>query len=282
MDTANVRVWSEEIEPGVLHLTWEWPDDGEEHDSATDRRVVAAALHVRQRIESCKPDGDGVLVRYDPEQIEKKEIAAILREALAIEADLKTRSNDLVRRTPTYLSLVQKLALDERVSPLPDAARNMAASRGTGFPRAGLPLHMIPGFRLATRLHMLLPALQSLASWSRDAPPEVVEHHLTSAGLTREQLDLDHATAQEMMLYARDFSGEKAAQVGKKAGELSAQASVIGKQWWQKAREKRDEFVESREQAARPSESKEPIIDVQVEDDDPGFSVERADERSEA
>jgi hypothetical protein len=280
LDTANVRVWSEEIEPGVVHLTWERPDDGEEHDPATDRRVVAAALHVRQRIESCKPDGEGMLVRYDPEQMDKQEIAAILREALAIETDLKTRSNDLVRRTPTYLNLAQKLALDDRVSPLPDAARNMAASRGSGIPRAGLPLHMIPGFRLATRLHMILPALQSLASWSRDAPPDVVEHHLASAGLSREQLDMDHATAQEMMLYAREISGEKAAQVGKKAGELTAQASVIGKQWWQKAREKRDEFVEARDQAAQPTG--ETIVDVQVEDGDPDESVERADERSEA
>lgn len=281
MDTENLRVWSEEIEPGVLHLTWEWPDDGDEHDRATDRRMVAAALHVRQRIESCKPDGDGVLMRYDAEQMDKKEIAAIIRQALTVDTDLKTRSNELMRRTPTYLKLAQKLALDDRLSPLPDAARNMAASRG-GIPRAGLPLHMIPGFRLATRLHTILPALQSLASWSRDAPPEVVEHHLTSAGLSREQLDMDHATAQEMMLYARDFSGEKAAQAGKKAGELSAQASVLGKQWWQKAREKRDEFIESREQSDTVVETTAIVAsDEPVEQAEPLESVERADERPE-
>ena len=275
MDTTTVRVWSEEQEPGVIHLTWEWPEDNtDERDPTAERRKVAAALHVRQRIESCKPDGDGVVVRYDPEQMEKKELAEILRAALAIETDLKARSNDLVRRTPTYLNLAQKLALDDRVSPLPDAARNMSARRG-GLPRTAMPLSMIPGFRLATRLHMILPALQSLASWSRDAPPDVVESHLASAGLTREQLDMDHATAQEMMLYARDFSGEKAAQVGKKAGELTSQASVIGKQWWEKAREKRDEFIESREQSATTPAPKAP---EPVDDD----LVQSTDERPEA
>lgn len=264
---TNLRVFAEEREPGLVHLTWEWPEESSPRDAAADRRAVAAALHTRQRIESCKPDGEGVLVKYNPEDLEKHELASILRDTLAVEGDLKTRSNDLFRRIPTYLKLTQKLALDDRVSPLPDAARNMAASRGS---RSALPLQMLPGFRLISRLHLILPALQSLASWSRDAPPEVVEGHLSKAGLTREQLDRDHATAQEMMLYARDVSGEKAAEVGRKAGELTSQAAVVGKQWWNKAREKRDEFIESREaEKTQPSASQpesEEADSVQVPD----------------
>jgi hypothetical protein len=279
LDTTNLRVWAEEREPGLIHLTWEWPEGTEGRDHAADRRAVASAFHVRQRIELGKPEGAGVLVRYDTEQIDKAEIAEILRSTLTIEVDLKTRSNEMLKRVPTYLNLAQRLALDERISPLPDAARNMS-HRPAGIPRAGLPLQMIPGFRMISRLHTIMPVLQGLASWSRDAPPEVVENHLASAGLSREQLDLDHATAQEMMLFAREYSGEKAGQVGRKAGELTSQASVIGKQWWDKAREKRDEMLEERERSsAAPAQgtpdSDEPDIEPSAE------LVKSADERAE-
>lgn len=276
MDTTNLRVWAEEREPGLIYLTWQWPETVEGRDHAADRRAVASAFHVRQRIEFGKPEGDGVLIRYLPEEIDKAEIAAILRSTLAIDADLKARGNELMRRIPTYLNLAQRLALDERISPLPGAARNMAHRQGV--PRAGLPLQMIPGFRLISRLHTILPVLQGLASWSRDAPPDVVENHLASAGLSREQLDLDHATAQEMMLFAREVSSEKAGQVGRKAGELTSQAAVLGKQWWEKAREKRDEFIEERERAAAADPvPEEPAAQLEPDDD----LVQRSDERSE-
>src|SRR5690606_29132301 len=114
------------------------------------------------------------------------------------------------------------------------------------------------------RLHMVLPVLQSLASWSRDAPPEVVEHHLQGAGLSREQLDLDYATAQEMMLFVRDYSGEKAEQFTRKTGELASQASVIGRQWFEKAREKRDEFRKQYAQAAQPESEEHLELDAGV------------------
>lgn len=261
MDTTNLRVWATEREPGLVHLTWEWPEDAEARDAAADRRTAAAALHIRQRIQSGKVDGDGVLVRYNHEEMGKSELGAIVRAALAIDEDLKTRSNAMMRRVPTYLDLAQRLALDSRVSPLPDAANSMRHRQG--IPRTGLPLHMIPGFRLASRIHAVLPALQSLATWSRDAPPEVVEHHLASAGLTREQLDLDHATAQEMLFYARAISGEKAAQAKEHATVIAGQASVLGRQWWDKAREKAEEYMEAREQAeVEPGETVDDDSDV--------------------
>lgn len=245
METSQLRVWAEEQDAGLIHVTWEWPDDAGAREHAADLRAVASALDVRQRITSAKRAGEGVLVHYDTEAMDKAEISAIIRSTLDREDDLRTRSNDLARRVPTYLNLAQRLARDERVSPLPDAARNMSNRRGR-MPAAA-PLSMIPGFRLVSRLHMILPALQSLATWSRDAPPEVVEHHLSSAGLSREQLDLDHATAQEMMLYARDISTEKAVQIGRKAGELTSQASVLGRKWLEKAREKRDSMADQNE-----------------------------------
>lgn len=233
----ELRAWAEEQEPGVIYLTWEWPSEHSDRDAAADRRTVASALAVRQRITSAKPTDDGVLVRYKEGEIDKSEIAEILRLALGIEGDLKSRGNEMVRRIPTYLNLAQKLARDERISPLPGAAREMSYRRGT--PAASMPLQMVPGFRLISRIHTILPVLQSLASWSRTAPPEVVEHHLASAGLTREQLDLDHATAHEMMLFARDYSSEKAGDIGRKAGEFTAQATTIGRDLLRRAQERR-------------------------------------------
>ncbi|CAN5132377.1 MAG: hypothetical protein H0V47_14445 [Chloroflexia bacterium] len=237
MDINDVRAWAEEQEPGVILLTWEWTEGTENRDPAADRRAVASALSVRQRIKSAKPSGNGVLVRYNAEEIDKKEIAELLRATLAVEDDLKSRSNEMLRRVPTYLNLAQKLGRDERISPLPGAAREMSYRRGG--PVKAAPLQMVPGFRLISRLHTILPVLQSLASWSRTAPPEVVENHLSSAGLSREQLDLDHATAHEMMLFAREYSSEKAGEIGRKAGELTSQATTIGREWIRKAQEKR-------------------------------------------
>lgn len=232
-----MRAWAEEREPGVIYLSWEWPEGSGERDPAADRRTVAAALAVRQRVKSAKTSGEGVIVHYNAEEMEKSEIAAILRSALAVEDNLKTRSNDMLRRVPAYLNLAQRLARDERISPLPGAAREMAYRRGS--PATAMPLQMVPGFRLISRLHTILPVLQSLASWSRSAPPDVVEHHLGSAGLSREQLELDHATAHEMMLFAREYSSEKAGEIGRKAGELTSQATTIGREWIRRAQEKR-------------------------------------------
>jgi hypothetical protein len=237
VDTNDVRAWAEEQEPGVIFLTWEWPEGTQDRDAAADRRTIASALSVRQRIKSAKPSGDGVLVRYKAEEMEKAEIAEILRSALAVEDDLKSRGNEMLKRVPTYLNLAQKLARDERISPLPGAAREMGHRRGN--PVKAAPLQMVPGFRLISRLHTILPVLQSLASWSRTAPPEVVENHLSSAGLSRDQLDLDHATAHEMMLFAREYSTEKAGEIGRKAGELTSQATTMGREWLRKAQEKR-------------------------------------------
>lgn len=277
METSNIRVWSEEYDPGQLYLTWAFPDDAGPRDAANDRRAVAAALHIHPHVKVAKPDGDGVRVQYNPELMEKSEVAAILRTALSNETPFKDRASEVLKRTPTYLNLAQKLALDSRISPLPEAAQSMTRRPATGLP-GGLPLQMIPGFRMIGRIQALLPALQSLASWSRDAPPDVVEGHLASAGLSREQLEQDHATAQEMMFYARDFSGEKASQAKDVAGELASQASVIGRQWWEKAREKRDEFVESRAAAQEAA-----TVAADEEDEQPEHElVEPVDETREA
>ncbi len=237
MDPNEIRAWAEEQAPGVICLTWEWPEGTADRDPAAERRSVAAALAVRQPIQSAKPSGDGVLVRYNPEEIDKTEIAEILRATLVIEEELKDRGSEMLRRVPTYLNLAQRLARDERISPLPGAAREMGQRRG--MPGSAGPLQMVPAFRMISRISTILPVLQSLASWSRDAPPDVVEHHLASAGLSREQLDLDHATAHEMMLFAREYSTEKASEIGRKAGELTSQATTIGRDWIRKAQEKR-------------------------------------------
>lgn len=281
VDTSEIRVWAEEEEPGFIHVTWAFPDDDDPRDEASDRRAVAATLHVHPHVKNARPEGSGVTVRYDAEQLQKSDIAAMVRAALANSVPFKERASDVLKRVPTYLNLAQKLALDSRVSPLPEAAQNFARRPATGLP-PGLPLHVIPGFRLASRIQTALPVLQSLATWSRDAPPEVVAAHLLDAGLSREQLDLDHATAQEMKFYVRDFSGEKAEQAKVIASDLASQASVAGRQWWQKARVLRDEFIESRAgaQAASDDAGNETTVTV-VENEPEDRLVEAVDEGSE-
>lgn len=223
---TTIRVFAEERAPGELLLTWEWTGAaGVERDAEADARAVAATLGVVRGVSGTTVTPEGVTVLYDAAVVDKARIAGALRGALRLEGDLRARANDLLKRAPTYASLARSLALDERVSPVPEVARQ-AATRKRGATRA-TPLRLIPGFAFLHQLYTLLPVLRALSSWSREASPEVVEEHLAAVGLSREQLDRDMATAQEGMLLAR----EKTAGTASRAAERAKRARDTAREW---------------------------------------------------
>ena len=229
----DVRVWAEERGENTLLLSWQWGDDAATRDRAADARAAAAAIGVRPGVTSATATAEGVLAIYDPAVIQKRDLAIALRAALALEADLKTRSNELLKRAPAYARLARSLALDERVSPVPQAAREAAAARGRAT-----PLRMIPGFPLIGQLATILPVLRSLNTWSREAPPGVVDEHLDRFDLTRETLDRDLATAHEMGAFARAYAVNAAGGAARKATSLAARATGAAHQWLQKKTER--------------------------------------------
>jgi hypothetical protein len=220
--TTTPRVWAEERGAGRVLLTWEWAEDTPARDRGPEARAAAATISVRAGVTLAEPAEEGVLVEHDPEVITRAELAAALRGALTQEADLKSRANALLRRAPAYANLARSLALDERVSPVPEAAR-AAAQRRTA-PLRATPLRMIPGFPLLSQLPTLIPVLRSLSSWSRNAPPGVVDEHLAGAGMTREQLDRDLATAHEALAFGKSYTRDAAGKVARKASALASSA----------------------------------------------------------
>jgi hypothetical protein len=237
---SDVRVWAEEREGHELLLTWEWPDDAaHRRDRAADARSIAATLGILDGVVSATPAGDGVVVVIDPEVTSKPAIAAGLRSALAHEGDLKSRSNELMKRLPTYASLAATLALDERLSPVPEVARQTALRRTASPARAAMPLRAIPGFPLIAQVYAFLPMLRSLRSWSRSAPPDAVEQHFAGAGLSREQLDRDLATAHEAIAFARAYAAETAGKAVARAASAAGLARDQGRAWLQKQQDKR-------------------------------------------
>lgn len=229
------RVWAEERGPGQALLTWQRAEPlPETADPVSDARAVAATIGVMEGVSSATVADGGVLVSYEPESVSRTQLASAVRAALSLDADLRARGNDLMKRVPAYLGLAKSLALDERVSPVPEAARQATASRGTSMRAAGaLPVagRLIPGFPLIARLHTLVPVLRALGSWSREASPEVVNEHLERAGLSREQLDRDLATSQEAVAFARDYAAEAAGKAVSAASAAANQAREKTREW---------------------------------------------------
>jgi hypothetical protein len=229
------RVWAEVRSNGEVLLTWQRTDPVPDNtDPASDARAVTATVGVMEGVTSAMPTEGGVLVTYDPAVVSRKQLAGAVRAALSLDADLRTRGNEMMKRVPAYLGLAKALTLDERVSPVPEAARQAAAPRGTPMRgAAALPVagRFIPGLPLITRAQTLVPVLRALGSWSREASPEVVSEHLERAGLTREQLDRDLATAQEAVAFARDYAGEAAGKAATVATAAAIQARDKAREW---------------------------------------------------
>lgn len=227
-NASSIRVWAQEESNGSLLLSWAWePELEDARDIAADARSVAAMVSVLPGVSSTEAVQDGVRVVWDPSQTTKQNIAAAVRDALSQPDDLRTRANGLVRRIPAYLSLAHALALDERVSPVPEAARQVA-SRG---PATATPLRFVPGFPMVSKVAGILPVLGTLSSWSREASPEVVAEHLGTTGLTHEQIDRDLATARESLDFARRYASDKASMAATRAASALARARSVTREW---------------------------------------------------
>jgi hypothetical protein len=164
-----------------------------------------------------------VLVALGPEPADRAELAAAARKALTSD-DLRTRASALAKRIPAYANLAKSLALDDRVSPMPAVARQAATRRSS-------PMRMIPGLQLVSQVTTILPVLTSISSWSRDASPEIVAEHLTSAGLSRDVVDSDLATAREATAFVKAYTADTALKVASRAGTLAGRARVATLQW---------------------------------------------------
>lgn len=229
---SDVRVWAEERGDNELLLTWERGDSPDDRlstparDRASEARAVAATLGLLDGVSQATAVAEGVSARYDPLVTSKSDIAIAVRSALALDADLKTRANELLKRIPSYASVARSLALDDRVSPVPEVARQASNRRAVSG-----PLRMIPGFPIVAQLHTIAPMLRTLREWSRNASPEVVDEHLGRAGLTRDQLDRDLATSHEAMAFARSYAGDVTARAASKAVAVAAQARDAAREW---------------------------------------------------
>jgi hypothetical protein len=189
---------------------------------------------VLEGVISASPADDGVVAVCDPAKVNRQEIAAALREALSLEDDLKTRSNDLLKRLPKYATLAASIALDDRMSPVPEVARQTALRRTKG------PRRLIPGFPLLTQIHTLIPMMRSLSTWSRTASPDDVELHFQKVGMSRKQFNRDLATAHEAMAYAKAQAVAATAAITARATTTAGQARTFTRDWIQKQQEKRE------------------------------------------
>jgi hypothetical protein len=125
-------------------------------------------------------------------------------------------------------------------------------------------MRFVPGAALITRVQTIIPVLQELSTWSREADPEIVEEHLASAGLTREQLQRDTITAYEIRFYAQDFASVASAQLAQRARIGARQAVSSGRELLGTVRESVD--------AARQRAAQE--LDADSERGDPEGGVE--------
>ncbi len=230
---VGIRVWAEHLDEDRMRITWT-QEAGSEPDTneISQRRRVAAWIGVLPAVISSTPDPDGVLVRYDPLNLNRSMVRDIVIKSISDNDSLRSRTDDLMRRSPTYANLARKLALDSRTSPIPSAAKQAASSSGTqgfaGSKMRSTALRFIPGATTVTRIHMMLPMLRELSSWSRNTDPAVVDEHLRAVGLSRGQLQRDTVTATEIQFYARDYAGETTKQIADRASIGAKMAYSMG------------------------------------------------------
>lgn len=229
---VQIRVWAEDLTATRMRITWFDRDAGVEAPEPPERRKVAAWLMVQDGVQSARPDPEGVVVRYDPERLDRGAVGDTVRSAVRSTSPLRERSDQLLKRAPTYGNLARKLAMDDRISPLPGAARQAAHSRMAGGGRnaaMSTAARFIPGAALISRIHTLAPMLTELSQWSRESDPEIVEEHLSSVGLDRDTLRSDTITAHEIRMFAQESASEKTAELGVKASEGARNAISAGR-----------------------------------------------------
>lgn len=231
-DIQRIRVWAEDFTATEMRVSWEIPKELEVDGERQQRRRVAAWLSVTSGVKSASPDDEGVSVRYNPEKLDRSLVGEDVRSALDDDMPLKERADELMGRAKIYGNLARKLALDDRISPLPGAAKQAVASSAAGGGSNTVmrtAVRFVPGAGLITRMQSLLPMLTELSKWSREADPEIVESHLASVGLDRETLRRDTITAHEIRFYAKDSASETASALGDRASASARQAISAGR-----------------------------------------------------
>lgn len=187
-----IRVWAEAQAADRVLLTWEAPESRGINRVAGNRAIVAL-LEVQHGVSAVEALEAGLRVTFDPALTTPPDLAAALRSALE-QPDLTSRLREVLTRGPSYLTLARNASMDDRVSPLQEIRRQSLQRNSS--PAAAVT-RFVPGAQLITRAQTLVPVLQALSSWSRDASPEVVQEHFAAAGLERTQLDRDLATVRE-------------------------------------------------------------------------------------
>lgn len=233
---SRIRVWAEDLTATELRITWFDRESEEENQPSFERRRVAGWIAVQPGVRSVRLDPEGVLVRYDPERLDRGRIGDHVRSAVNDTTPLRERADLLLKRAPTYGNLARKLALDDRISPIPGAAKQAASARAAGGMGGNMAMRtamrFVPGAALIGRIHTLVPLLMELSRWSREADPEIVDQHLGSVGLDRETLKADTITAHEIRLYARDSASETTAELGEMASAKARQALSKGREFF--------------------------------------------------
>ena len=245
---ADARVWAEDLASNRLRITWEQADfDQLENGERDETRRTAAWLAAMPGVRSATVSEHGVLVVYDPGVFEREEAGSTVRSALADQTPIRERADDLLRRAPTYGNLARKLALDDRISPLPGAAKQAVVARGTGGRNVAVrtAMRFVPGAALISRVQTLLPMLSELSEWSRETDPAIVEGHLSDVGLSREIIAYDTVTAHEIRLYARHLAADRSSEVAERAAIGAKQAIDAGRKLIARARDSVAEEAES-------------------------------------
>ncbi len=279
IENLKTRVWAEDLTATEMRITWEMPGSDDGGEDRHQRRRVAAWLTVVPGVSSASIDDDSVRVRYAPDTLDSGTLGDEVRGAVHDDTPLRQRSDELLKRAPTYGNLARKLALDDRISPLPGAAKQAVAARAKGGGGRGTAVRtaarFIPGATLITRIQMLVPMLTELSTWSREADPEIVEQHLASVKLDRDTLRRDTITAHEIRYYARDSAVETASALGAKASAGARQAISAGREMISSMREAYDEAsaptVPSNEDT--PEAEEENIETIPREDSPPADPV---------
>ncbi len=278
VEAHRIRVWAEDLSPTEMRVTWQMPDVQAPEEERSQRRRVAAWLTVTAGTRSASPEADAVRVRYDPQALERAAVGDDVRRALSDDVPFRQRADELMKRAKIYGNLAGKLALDDRISPLPDAAKQAAAAQRSGGPGGNMAMRtaarFVPGAGLITRIQTLLPVLTELSKWSRENDPEIVESHLASVGLDRATLRQDTVTAHEIKFYARDSASETAAVLGEKASAGARQALATGREMFASFKQALEQPETSQTETpdprpARPTSSEEPSRPEDLPPEDP-------------
>jgi uncharacterized membrane protein YkvA (DUF1232 family) len=122
-------------------------------------------------------------------------------------AELKKDIVPIVKRMPAYARLIRLLVKDPRLT----RKDKVKLAAGVGYMAS--PIDLIPGIiPVLGQLDDIIAVLSALRSVLATAPAELVEPHMTEAGVTYEMIDRDISTSMRM---AKQISVTAAKKTGR-------------------------------------------------------------------